>query len=171
MAKIRDIAARYSSLADDAVAVSDTASQLDKTLEWFGYSETYAQSAERLSLHGPELYLPWQQLAGHALECALRGCLQSAGFDPPVPHDLIALFEQAESFGFQLRESDLTMIVLVSHAYSQEPDIGTRYVPRHPMPFGVITQYSWPPSLRLNCALRELRRQALLRLGKCDAEA
>jgi hypothetical protein len=170
MARIRDIAARDSFLADDAVAVSDT-SQLDKTLEWFGYSETYAQSAERLSLHGRELYLPWQQLAGHALECALRGCLQSAGFDAPVPHNLIALFEQAESFGFQLRDSELVMIVLVSHAYSHEPDSGTRYVPRQPMPFGVITQYSSPPSLRLNLALRELRRQALLRLGICDAEA
>lgn len=171
MSMIRDIAARYSSLADDAIALSDAALQLDKTLAWFRYSETYAQSAELLSLHGRELYLPWQQLAGHALECALRGCLHSAGFDSPVLHDLIALFEQAESLGFHLREPDLVMVVLVSHAYSQEPERGARYVPRRPMSFGVITQYSSPPSLRLNRALRDLRRQALLRLGKCNAEA
>lgn len=171
MTKIRDIADRYSSFADDAVAVRDTASQLNTTLEWFRYSEKYAHSAECLSLHGIELYLPWQQLAGHALECALRGCLQSAGVDPSVPHDLIALFEQAELFGFQLREPELVMVVLVSHAYSRGPNRGTPYVPSYATPCGVITQYSWPPSLRLNRALRELRRQALLRLGRCDAEA
>ena len=172
MAKIQDIAARYLAVEDGIVAAPDNASWLDKTLAWFGYSERYATAAELLLLRGrPELYEPWQQLAGHALECAFKGCLQSAGLDPPAFHDLIALFEQAESIGFQLKEPDLVMVVLVSHAYPQAPESGAKYVRRDPMAFGVITQYSAPPSLRLNRALQDLRRQALLSLEKCGGEA
>ncbi|MFP7723611.1 hypothetical protein [Lysobacter sp. A3-1-A15] len=170
MAKIRDIAARYSPSAEGAVAVSGGASRLDRALEWFGYSETYARSAECLSRQGHEQFLPWQQLAGRALECAVRGCLESVGFNTQAPQDLVSLFEQAESLGFYLREGDLVMIVLVSHGYP-EPKTSTPFVPVNPRQFGVITQYSHPPSLKLNRALRDLRRQALLRLGTSEAEA
>jgi hypothetical protein len=170
MAKIRDIAARYSPSAEGTVAVTCSSSQLERALEWFGYSETYARAAECLSRQGHQLYLPWQQLAGHALEWALRGCLESVAFSTPASHDLVSLFEKVESLGFQLREGDLVMIVLVSHAYP-EPATSTTYVPVNPRQFGVITQYSHPPSLKLNRALRDLRRQTLLRLGVSEAEA
>ena len=170
MTDIRDIAARYLPRAEGTVAVGGSASQLDKALAWFRYSETYARSAECLSSQGLEVYLPWQQLAGHALECALRGCLESVGFSSPAPHDLISLYEQSESFGFRLSEPDLVMIVLVSHAYRQ-PESDTLYVPVNPRQCGVITQYSHPPSLRLNSALRDLKRHALVHLGASQAEA
>ena len=82
----------------------------------------------------------------------------------------MSLFEEAESFGFRLSEADLVIVVLVSHAYL-EPGAGVRYVPVNLAPFGVITQYSHPPSLRLNRALRELRRQTVQRLGTARAGA
>ena len=170
MSKIRDVAERYAPVAQDGVSVSGTLSQIDRTLAWFSYCETYARSAESLSLLGRDLFLPWQQLAGHALECAFRGCLQSAGIKPPVSRDLIWLFEQAESFGFQLCDADLVMIVLVSHAYLSL-DAGTPHVQIESNSFGVITQYSQPPSLRLNRAVRGLRSQALKRLDLSSAEA
>lgn len=170
MASIRETEARFAPSAEATVAASGSGSLLDKVLDWFGYSGTYAEGAECLSRQGHEMYLPWQQLAGRAFECALRACLASVSFNAPPPHDLLSLFEQAETLGFELREADLVMLVLVSHAY-RETELYTSYAPVYPAQFGVVSQYSRPPSLRLNRALRDLRRQALLRLGTSEAEA
>lgn len=171
MVKIRDVATRLSDLIGTPYINQDEVSALDKTLGWFGFAAMYAGAAECLARERPELELPWQQLAGHAVECAIKGCLQSVNHSPPTSHDLVKLFETAESLQFSLYEPDLVLIFMISRNYSKDSGTNTRFKARYPTQSHEPIQHSQRPSTRPSQLIAELRRQALARLGKYEHEA
>jgi hypothetical protein len=98
------------------------------------FAREYISAASILDRDWPEHVLPTLQLTGHAVELSLKACLASAGSVPPVEHDLVALYREAEKLGFALDESQMAAIVHLRHFYFKDLATGTKHKARYPTP-------------------------------------
>jgi hypothetical protein len=96
------------------------------------FAKEYIAAASIVEREAPQYWLPRLQLTGHAIELALKACIASANSDPPVEHDLIELYRQAEKLGFELDEAGFAAIVHLRHFYYQDLATGTKHKARYP---------------------------------------
>jgi HEPN domain-containing protein len=104
-----------------------------QTLSLISYAQDYLRAAACLAAQEGPATLPLLQLTGQAVELALKGCLASAGKKPPRNHDLLTLYEFAETEGFCLKDdSQLACLVHLHHWFSQDLATNTKYKSRYP---------------------------------------
>ena len=78
------------------------------------------------------MLLPKLQLTGHAIELALKACIQSRTGTFPHGHNLTELYRTAHAVGIRLSRRDFAYIVHLGHFYSEDLVTGTRHLARYP---------------------------------------
>jgi hypothetical protein len=132
MSGIRDIYDRIAALLRSRPSIAPPVSLSNKTLAWAGFSRIYLDAAKTLRGQTTPLSLPWIQLIGQSLECAIKACLCVSNIEPDKTHNLITLFEKAERAGFTLPEYCLVRIVTLSITYYEQPGTGVKFMARFP---------------------------------------
>ena len=100
--------------------------------DWFHFADSYIRSAALLESKLPQHWLPVLQLSGHAIECALKGCLVAANVGLPKSHDLIVLAKLGQENGYQLTDPEIAFLVHLSHYYHRDLATGTKHKARYP---------------------------------------
>jgi hypothetical protein len=103
-----------------------------QVMHWISFATDYIAAASLIDEQAPQRWLPRLQMAGQAVESALKACLVSAHREPPNHHNLAQLYELASEHGFTLDDPDLAAIVHLGHFYFQDVATGTRYKTRYP---------------------------------------
>ncbi len=103
--------------------------------DWLAYARMYGQACSALDDPPCTHALPRVQLAGHAIECALKCYLTYK--QVPLPqgstgHDIFALGLLAEEHGCLVTELEAIAIYQASLLYFQGAGSGDRYASRYP---------------------------------------
>jgi hypothetical protein len=103
-----------------------------QAVELAHFARDYIRAASKLDVFMLEHWLPVLQLTGHAVELSLKACIAAAQSVPPLGHDLIELYRQAEALGFELAAPQFAAIVHLRHFYFQDLATGTKFKVRYP---------------------------------------
>jgi hypothetical protein len=134
MSKIHEVSQRLSGLlADAAFVFEDSQPPFMFVRGWTFFAEEYLAAATLLDSQLPERRFARLQASGHAVECALKAYIFSAGLPVPASHNLITLCDLAENHGCFVHEIHAIALFQLSLHYFQDVGTGTKFKARYPV--------------------------------------
>jgi hypothetical protein len=130
-------------------------------LELFALSQEYLEAAAELDKlsrgPGPSMWSVWTQLAGHAVELALKACLWEEPGEYKPTHNLVRLMELALRRGVTIsNEGALYTVVHLNHLFGEE--YGTQR--KLPARYGAQSAATFPHHLEVDGLVRGLLDEA-----------
>ena len=140
-----------------------------RTAIWVSFAQRYSEAAKVMSEASPMLWVPALQLAGQAVELALKACLCASKIEPPHKHDLVELYGQVHDTGIVASEFQQACIAHLSHFYFRDFATGTQFKSRYPTSRAEYLGGAVPEQKHFTSLVEDLCRQAQARADVATA--